>query len=401
MASEDESKEGDSNTKGAGSDSSPSAKTSDGSVDVAGAVAVNIENGSSQAFIPDHLEITSTGALTVQSMANIDSHAISSGAATTTGSGVSIGVGVSVNVNNPTNLAYIGDADIISSGGLDVSATMADRPVAAPAVTPSVVTEDGVTTSPFEADSIFLGLNSGLKTGDEVKYNAESNTAVGGLTDGSSYYVNVAANGAVQFYDASQNNAKDDAIAGKDDYVKLTSDGSGSEQEFYPYVTLPEVGDQPNLLTPIKFNPTGTVTLLNLGEASEFRTGDPVTYDAAGGTAIGGTTPGVTYYLIDITGGYYQLADSQQDAFAGNWITSITGAGNANQLVHDDTEFDIRLGDVWRQRRQCRRRRLVGAQPRQQQYSGAGWADARRERAQYNDNHNHQRRGRVSDRGQR
>ena len=42
----------------------------------------------------------------------------------------------------------------------------------------------------------------------------------------------MAANGAVQFYDASQNNAKDDAIAGKDDYVKLTSDGSGSEQEF-------------------------------------------------------------------------------------------------------------------------------------------------------------------------
>jgi hypothetical protein len=304
---------------------------------VAGAVSVNIENATSQAYVPDHRHVTATGALTVQSMANVDSHAISSGAATTTGSGVSIGVGVSVNVVNPVNLAYVGDDDIVSSGGLTVSATMADRSVAAPAETPAVVTQHGVTTSPFEEDSIFLGLNSGLKTGDQVKYNSEFYSGIGSLTDGSSYYVNVADNGAVRLYDASKNTAKDDATVGNEKYVNLTSAGGGSEQEFYPYITLPRVGDQPNLLSPIKFNPTGTVTLLNLGDASEFRTGDRVTYDAAGGAAISGLSANTPYYLIDLTGGYYQLTVSQDDAFAGNWITAASGGGNADQLVHDDT----------------------------------------------------------------
>ena len=357
MASEDEGKvktqEGsaDSNEKapmGTGSDSSPSASTSDGGVDVAGAVAVNIENGSSRADIPDGVMVTATGTVTVRSQANVDGHAISSGSATTTGSGISVGVGVSVNVNNPTNLAYIGNGATISSGGLLVGATMADRQVDPMAVATPVVTVDGATPSPFAADSIFLGLNSGLKTGDKVKYNAESHTAVGGLKDGDSYYVNVASTGAVQFWDASNSNAQSDAQSGNTmaaEFATLKSGATGSEQEFYKYVMVPMVGNEPDLLNPIKFNPTGDVTLLNPGNSSEFRTGDPVSYDAMGGTPITGLdgTGGNTYYLIDLTGGYYQLASTQQDAFAGNAI-SLTGSsniGNTNQRLHDDTDSSL------------------------------------------------------------
>ena len=341
-ASADEAKVGNSKTMGTGKNaSSPKAQSSSGSVDIAGAVAVNIENGSSSASIPDGITVDAGGLVTVQSQANVDSHAISSGSATTTGSGISVGVGVSVNVSNPTNLAYVGQGAIVTGAGLAVSATMADRQVAAPAVTPSVVTIDSNTTNtPFAADSIFVGLNSGLHSGDEVLYYAETHSAIGGLTDGDSYYVNVASNGTIQLYgDGSGNgNGQADATAGNSNFIKLTSTGSGSEQEFFPYISLPMVGPEPNLLSPIKFDPTGNVTLLNLGDASEFRTGDVVTYDANGGAAIGGTSPDTPYYLIDLTGGYYQLAATQQDAFAGNFITTISGAGSAGQLVHDDTD---------------------------------------------------------------
>src|SRR5271167_2245770 len=344
MASEDDKNAtGKDKTMGTGSDSSPSAKTSSGSVDVAGAVAVNIENGSSQAFIPDGLTVTVSGTppvgttpgVTVTSQANVDSHAISSGSATTTGTGTSIGVGVSVNVNNPTNLAYVGNGATINANGLTVSATMA---VATP-----VVTVDGATPAPFAADSIFLGLNSGLKTGDEVLYLGALNPLndVGGLNVGDSYYVNVASNGAVQFWDASSMSAQSDAQAGTttaSEFAKLTSTGSG-QQAFAKYVMLPMVGNEPNLLSPIKFQADGNVTLLNLGDSNEFRVGDPVTYDDMGGTPISGLdgSGGTTYYLIDLTGGYYQLAASQQDAFAGNAI-AISGTGNAMQVVHDDTD---------------------------------------------------------------
>src|SRR5208282_3327131 len=110
-------------------------------------------------------------------------------------------------------------------------------------------------------------------------------------------------------------------------------------QAFAKYVMLPMVGNEPNLLSPIKFQADGNVTLLNLGDSNEFRVGDPVTYDDAMGTPITGLdgTGNTTYYLIDLTGGYYQVAATQQDAFAGNAI-AISGTGNAMQVVHDDID---------------------------------------------------------------
>ena len=86
-------REGHDNAKGTGGATSDQASTSEGPVSVAGAVAVNIETASAQAFIPDHRHVTAGGTLTVKSAANADGHAIADGSATTGEGGTGVGVG--------------------------------------------------------------------------------------------------------------------------------------------------------------------------------------------------------------------------------------------------------------------------------------------------------------------
>src|SRR5262249_27365602 len=61
-----------------------------------------------------------------------------------------------------------------------------------------------------------------------------------------------------------------------------------------------------------------------------------VKYDAAGGSVIGGLTSGNTYYVIDLTGGHYQLAASRDDAYDGKAM-ALSGTGNSGQKVIDQS----------------------------------------------------------------
>ncbi|HUJ88277.1 MAG TPA: LEPR-XLL domain-containing protein, partial [Burkholderiales bacterium] len=323
-------KEKNSSAKGAQGASQHNASTSDGSVSVAGAVAVAVENGSAQAYIPDSGQVTAGGLLSVTSAANVDGHAVADGSASTASGGTGVGVAVSVNVASITNEAYIGDGAVIHAGGLTVSATMADR-----SLKPTASSVNVVDTA---KDTIFLGLASGLKTGDEVLYSPSDpvgDTAVGGLSTGSSYYVNVKSDGTVKLYDTKAN-----AVAGgSTGLVNLTSGATGTEHDFYKYVTVEGVS-APDLLDPIKFNPTGTVVELSLGSESGMRVGDAVEYKNGGGTSIPELTDGTTYYLIDLTGGNFQLAATRQDALDGKAI-ALTGTGNTAQTLVDQSDSDI------------------------------------------------------------
>src|SRR5579862_9327040 len=254
-----------------GASKSPSASDSSGSVSVAGAVAVNIENGSSQAYIPAGLTITSTGTLTVTSQANVDGHALADGAATTSGGGVGVGVGVPITVNNITNLAYVANTATITSGGLVVSSGMADRTQSAAPLIEYVVTLDPSVNpiyapdAVFGNDNIFVGMNSGLQTGDEVVYNpAMTGDAIGGLVNGGSYYVKIAQgtdNGSViRLYGNGLGTGQADALAGDNNYVVLTSvAGTGEVQAFAKYITGPLGTKIPdvNPLNWVYFNPNG------------------------------------------------------------------------------------------------------------------------------------------------
>ena len=208
-------------TKGSEGDDASGAETSDGAVSVAGAVGVDVEKSSSKAFVPTARMITAAGALTVNSLSNVDGHAVASGVASTSGSGVGVGAAVSVNLATNTNLAYIEAGATIEAGGLDVSAGMAELPWTFEVVTQQVVwTIPNVSawahqinsaghaylTGTFdpetyaEIDTLFLGADAGLSTGQAVIYSANRHSPISGLIDGFVYYVNVQSDGRTALY---------------------------------------------------------------------------------------------------------------------------------------------------------------------------------------------------------
>ena len=70
-----------------------------------------------------------------------------------------------------------------------------------------------------------VSANTGFSTGDEVVYNRNSGTAIGGLTSGSTYYVRATAAGVIALYDTQAH-----AIAGgATGLVDITSVGTGKQ----------------------------------------------------------------------------------------------------------------------------------------------------------------------------
>ncbi|HET6237314.1 MAG TPA: hypothetical protein VFE41_20495 [Acetobacteraceae bacterium] len=224
---------------------------------------------------------------------------------------------MAVNVANVTNQATIGNGTVISSGGLTVGANVGQQTL--PLATTSVPVVNTTT------DAIFLGLGTGLTTGTEVKYSAMGGTAIGGLTDGNNYYVNNQGNGTFTFYDT----AVHATAGGSTGRANLTTTGGAGTQEF----TQTEFA---SLVTNnFTFNPTGNVTLLTgLG----LHTGDAITYNNGGGTNMGGLSSGAQYYVIDLTGGHYQLASSLDNALAGTAITLGAAGSSSAQVFLDRTD---------------------------------------------------------------
>ena len=146
--------------------------------------------------------------------------------------------------------------------------------------------------------TIQLKTSSGLVTGDQVIYNDEGATAIGGLTSGQAYYVNVSNTGAAQLYDIQS-----DALAGNSNFVKLTSTGGGIEQALTSAANFGAVDT--------------TADTIFLGAESGLTTGEAVTYDTEGNAPIGGLTNGKTYYVSVRSGGTASLYNTQAAAVTG------------------------------------------------------------------------------------
>ena len=379
-------------TKGSAGDDASGAETSDGAVSVAGAVAVDVEKSSSKAFVPTARSITAAGALSVNSLSNVDGHAVASGVAATSGSGVGVGAAVSVNLATNTNLAYIETGATIQAGGLDVSAGMAQLPWAFTVETQQVVWSVPDTgawahqlngaghaylTGTFdpeayaEVDTLFLGADAGLSTGQAVIYSANHHSPISGLIDGFLYYVNVQSDGRTALYYTA---AAAEAGGFSNQRVLMfgtpTDSTQGTDQFFYHSVGVTDVLSATSLdsLLRVHFNPTGTVKLLNLDPGALFSTGDTITYSVGAATdingnpildgqgnpvpgspAIGGLTDGATYHLILVSSGtpavaggnpLYQIAASADDARSGTAIV-LTGDGNPDQVLIDQTNSTL------------------------------------------------------------
>ena len=154
------------------------AETSDGDVAIAAALAITDFNSLTQAYI------SSTGAIeagdvTVRATSSEMGSAWADGTATDGDPGV--GVAVAINYVDIDTKAWLGDVDI-TAGTITVEARKDERSYEFDP------TGSGIVDS--SAETINLGENHGLRTGDVITYNAGGgNTAIGGLEDGTKYYV--------------------------------------------------------------------------------------------------------------------------------------------------------------------------------------------------------------------
>ena len=170
------------------------ASTDDGdgggdSVGVGAALALNIASSKADASISG-VSITAVEALSLKSENNMDASAIADASAALGGAGAPI-------TFNPT------------SSNVD-TVTDVDNPEATD-------------------ESITLASGHGLSTGDKVVYNkgANSNTAIGGLSEGGNYWVRVSGNRITLFDSEAHAEA-----TGVDGRIDLTSVGSGTGHNF-------------------------------------------------------------------------------------------------------------------------------------------------------------------------
>src|SRR6266480_4480792 len=220
----------------------------------------------------------------------------------------------------------------VNADGVSAKATMASRDVKF-AVDHIDVIDTGKST-------IFVGLDSGLKTGDKRTYDKGGNTndPIDGLTSGNDYYVRVLDGGKIQLYEASDDAQHPDSAAKSGDETKLvhlTGTGSGTGHK------LKWAFDAGNPLSlpgsDVSFDPSTQLRVIDLAEGSQLDTGDAVHYDNGGGSTMGGLNTTDTFYVIQLDDKHSQLAGSRQHALDGT-AAKLNDDGNSNQKLVDSTD---------------------------------------------------------------
>jgi len=170
--------------------------------------------------------------------------------------------------------------------------------------------------------------NHGFATGDAVTYGDGGDTALGGLSDGGVYYV----------------------IRISDQQIKLAR----TQAESNPTATVIPLGGPGNnsqtfsltkIVIPMASVSGDVITSTNHG----FANGDPVRYDAEGGTALGGITDGAVYYVIRLNDNTFSLASTLAKS---NPTTptpeTLSGPGNNSQTFQKEVVIPMASvsGDV-------------------------------------------------------
>jgi hypothetical protein len=129
--------------------------------------------------------------------------------------------------------------------------------------------------------------NHGLVSGQIVQYSNNGGDSVGGLVDGTFYYVRKIDDSTIELYN-------DANIANINNRVSLTSTGTGTHSL---------------AIQSIDFD-TDAIIIPQHG----FLGGEIVEYDSRGQTEIAGLTTNETYYVIFVDGDNLKLADTAQNA---------------------------------------------------------------------------------------
>lgn len=174
-------------------------------------------------------------------------------------------------------------------------------------------------------DTIDFGYSHGLQTGDAVVYRKGSGSAVGGLVDGTTYYVIKISSETIQLAATLADAQASDPVA-----INLTSKGTGTGHKL-------EFGTRT-----LNLDPSVSVSgnTIDFGRVHGFETGQAVIYSkgSSSNTAVGGLTDGHTYYVIKVSDTAIKLAQTQAQATAPS-PTAInltsTGSGTGHMLERD------------------------------------------------------------------
>ena len=304
---------------GTGTTTAPDTSSSAGAVSVAAAIGLNLATTTITARLGGApglpITVQAGGGVSVRSAGNADAATIADGSAVTTEGGTTVGVAVAVTQAQLLNTATIADA-AVRTDGVTVDATMAARDIA--------VTPVALPTVDVAADTIHLGAQDGLKTGEKVRYSHGGGSAIGGLTDGTDYFVILGADGRIQL--ATTAERAQDGLA-----IDLTSQGSGDAHSLARNDTPAE--------DDITFDPDLQRIEIALEAPEGIVTGTALVYDNGGGASIGGLTDGATYFAIVAQDGKLNLAASLDDAMAGKAIT-LTDAGSGTAQAFTETSHD-------------------------------------------------------------
>jgi hypothetical protein len=225
------------------------------------------------------------------------------------------------------------------------------------------ITAVGVGTQSLIVTSLDLVSNTitlpshGFAAGELIEYDAKGNTAIGGLTTATPYYV-IFVDGdniklALTPEDATEGTA-----------IDLTSSGTGT-QSFRSLSKTPDgiysIDDIPTpksftavangnipLLTK-SFNPRTSLDLEANAiylESHGFITGTKVTYDQGpSATDIGGLEDGEDYFVIGVNKDYFRLATTVENASAGiPLVLTSFGTGVLHSVVSDQINGNITGG---------------------------------------------------------
>ena len=187
-----------------------------------------------------------------------------------------------------------------------------------------------------DASSIELGAAHGLATGERVVYSSGGGKAMGGLTDGATYYVIRVSDTRLQFAASAADATASQAIV-------LTAGAEGAAHS----LTLATARQT--------FDPAAQTALLRTDTitfpaAEGFNPGDHVVYSSGGGQAIGGLKDGADYYVIRVSAAQLRLAASAADATAAKAIdltAGATGTTHSLALFSAPHSFDPATQATW------------------------------------------------------
>jgi hypothetical protein len=268
--------------------------------------------------VPDGLVITAGYTFSVKSFNDTSAAALADGSATK--GDIGVGAAVAVNRAHVYNEAYVGDATL-RADGITILASETTSEFTFNSTDDvddfrrEFTFDPTVAVSPIAGqETIIIGTGHGLETGDMVIYKkgADENKVVGGLSDGTVYYVILDGTGMVKLA-----KTLDDAEAGKPIDLNL-DETTGTDHKL---VHFHEV--------------------IDLGEEHGLKTGDLVVYQKGGGDAVGGLQDGEVYYVYVDKGekNKVRLAKSTADAAAVKVVdlTRVSEDGSEHKLLRVST----------------------------------------------------------------